>query len=113
MNGINASVWQDLPLEMDENGPIVLIAKPFTQLNLEGTERTSNGSGPFKDTNDVRINQTEDFFASISATATPFAASNQLRNVSGGTPTNESSPSFGHYNFANFRKKFFSRLVPL
>lgn len=120
MNGINASVWQDLPLEMDDKNPIVLIAKPFTQLNVEAADRTSNGTGFFKNTSDVRMNQTEDFFASVSATATPFAASNQLRGVSGGTFTNESnessqleSGSFGNYNFANFRKKFFSRIVPL
>lgn len=102
---------------MEEKSPIVLIAKPFTQLSLESADRTSNESGPFKSTSDVRMNQTEDFFASISATATPPVGSNQLRNVSGGTSTNESSPfeypSFGNYNFANFRKKFFSRLVPL
>ncbi|KAH9408601.1 hypothetical protein TYRP_010866 [Tyrophagus putrescentiae] len=111
MNGINASVWQDLPLEMDDKSPIVLIAKPFSQ--MDSSVRSSNAS-------DVRMNQTEDFFASIIVTATPPAASNQLRKSASadgtsadGSTSHESSPAEGSFvSFANFRKKF-SRLIPL
>lgn len=105
LNGINASVWQDLPLESDDKSPIVLIAKPFALPTILVTNDTATNATPVSTA--TKLKPTEDFFA---------ASINLLNEEPIARSDNNSSPyetSISTYSFANFRKKFFSRLIPI
>ncbi|KAJ6222841.1 hypothetical protein RDWZM_001386 [Blomia tropicalis] len=118
MNGINASVWNDLSFdEADEarNSPIVLIAKPFTKpiltipSNSELNEMNDNVSSNNKKSIDrvMNFNQTDDYFLRLmNNESNERSKSNSMRSV-----TTAYEPRFITYKFANFRKRFFSKLL--
>ena len=110
LNGINASIWEDVPLESDEDkSPIVLIAKPFAlpigNVSLAANETTTaNGNATELPAATVKLNQTDDFF-----TATNEGPIERMDKAL----SSPAQSSFFNYNLASFRKKFFSRLIPL
>lgn len=108
----NSSVWNDVPLEMDDKSQIVLIAKPFVEASTKanGTTLAAVSHSHLFNSTRLNFNKTDDFFSRSNIFNEDLKE--DLTASQENTTTMPFESRFSN-KLTNFRKKFFSKLLSL